>query len=152
VAGIWSGWTGRGSKTITPSEARAKLDFRLVPDQDPWELRRVLRRHLDAHGFGDVEIADLGHEHPYWSPIDAPIVDAAARAAEEAFGRGAVRQFSSPGTAPMHEVCAADGVPMVAIGCGDHHARAHAPDESVSLERYSQAAKALGRLIAYWAG
>jgi acetylornithine deacetylase/succinyl-diaminopimelate desuccinylase-like protein len=152
IAGVWSGFTGPGSKTITPAEARAKLDLRLVPDQDPWEVRRLLRAHLDANGFADVEITDLGHEHPYWSPIDAPIVEAAARAAEEAFGHAAIRQFSSPGTAPMHEVCAADQVPMVAIGCGDHHARAHAPDESIDLERYAQAARALGRLIAYWAG
>ena len=152
VAGIWSGWTGHGSKTITPAEARAKLDLRLVPDQDPWEIRRLLRAHLDANGFTDVEITDLGHEHPFWTPIDAPIVEAASRACEEAFGQGAIRQFSSPGTAPMYEVCAADAVPMVAIGCGDHHARAHAPDESIDLERYAQAARALGRLIAYWAG
>jgi acetylornithine deacetylase/succinyl-diaminopimelate desuccinylase-like protein len=152
VAGIWSGWTGHGSKTITPAEARAKLDLRLVPDQDPWEIRRHLRAHLDAHGFLDVEITDLGHEHPFWTPIDAPIVNAAAKASEEAFGQAAIRQFSSPGTAPMHEVCAADGVPMVAIGCGDHHARAHAPDESIDLERYAQAAQALGRMIDFWAG
>jgi acetylornithine deacetylase/succinyl-diaminopimelate desuccinylase-like protein len=152
IAGVWSGFTGPGSKTITPAEARAKLDLRLVPDQDPWEVRRLLRAHLDANGFADVEVTDLGHEHPYWSPIDAPIVEAAARAAEEGFGHAAIRQFSSPGTAPMHEVCAADKVPMVAIGCGDHHARAHAPDESIDLERYAQAARALGRLLAYWAG
>jgi acetylornithine deacetylase/succinyl-diaminopimelate desuccinylase-like protein len=150
IAGIWSGYTGPGSKTITPAEAHAKLDLRLVPDQDPWEIRRLLRAHLDARGFADVEIADLGHEHPFWTPIDAPIVDAAARASEEAFGQGAIRQFSSPGTAPMHEVCAADGVPMVAIGCGDHRARAHAPDESIDLARYEQAARAIGRLLAYW--
>lgn len=152
LAGIWSGWTGPGSKTIVPAEARAKLDLRLVPDQDPWAVRRLLRAHLDAHGFEDVEIFDLGHEHPYWSPIDAPIVDAAARAVEEAFGRPAIRQFSSPGTAPMHEICAVDRIPIVALGCGDHHARAHAPDESISLERYAQAARAIGRLIAYWSG
>jgi acetylornithine deacetylase/succinyl-diaminopimelate desuccinylase-like protein len=152
IAGIWSGYTGPGSKTITPAEAHAKLDLRLVPDQDPWEIRRLLRDHLDAHGFADVDIVDLGHEHPFWTPIDAPIVDAAARASEEAFGQAAIRQFSSPGTAPMHEVCAADGVPMVAIGCGDHRARAHAPDESIDLERYAQAARAIGRLFAYWSG
>jgi acetylornithine deacetylase/succinyl-diaminopimelate desuccinylase-like protein len=152
VAGIWSGWTGEGTKTITPAEARAKLDLRLVPDQDPSEVRRLLRAHLDARGFDDVEITDLGREHPYWTPIDAPIVDAAARAAEDAFGRPAIRQFSSPGTAPMHEVCATDAVPIVAIGCADHHSRAHAPDESISLERYAQAARAIGRLIGYWSG
>jgi acetylornithine deacetylase/succinyl-diaminopimelate desuccinylase-like protein len=152
LAGIWSGWTGAGSKTITPARARAKLDFRLVPDQDPWRVRQLLREHLDRRGFGDVEITDLGHEHPYWSPIEAPIVDAAARAAEEVFGQPAIRQFSSPGTAPMHEVCAAHGVPMVAIGCADHHARAHAPDESISLACYGQAARALARLVADWSG
>ncbi|HEX5039750.1 MAG TPA: M20/M25/M40 family metallo-hydrolase [Candidatus Limnocylindria bacterium] len=152
VAGIWSGYTGPGSKTIVPADAHAKLDLRLVPDQDPWEVRRLLREHLDAHGFDDVEITDFGHEHPYWTPIDAPIVEAAARACEEAFGQPAVRQFSSPGTAPMREVCAADAVPMVALGCGDHHSRAHAPDESISLERYTQAARAIGRLLAYWSG
>jgi acetylornithine deacetylase/succinyl-diaminopimelate desuccinylase-like protein len=150
LAGIWSGWTGPGSKTITPAVAHAKLDFRLVPEQAPSEIRRVLREHLDRHGFTDVEIADLGHEHPYWTPIDAPIVEAAARAAEEIFRAPAVRQFSSPGTAPMYEVCAAGAVPMVAIGCGDHHARAHAPDESVSLHRYAQTARALARLLPYW--
>jgi acetylornithine deacetylase/succinyl-diaminopimelate desuccinylase-like protein len=50
----------------------------------------------------------------------------------------------------MYEVCAANAVPMVAIGCGDHHSRAHAPDESIDLERYAQAARAIGRLVAYW--
>jgi acetylornithine deacetylase/succinyl-diaminopimelate desuccinylase-like protein len=152
LAGIWSGWTGAGSKTITPAEARAKIDFRLVPDQDPWRVRELLREHLDRRGFNDIEITDLGHEHPYWSPIDGPLVEAAARAAEEVFGERAVRQYSSPGTAPMYEVCAAHRVPMVAIGCGDHHARAHAPDESISLERYADAARALARLVVYWSG
>ena len=151
LAGIWSGWTGPGSKTITPAEARAKLDFRLVPDQQASAVRQALRDHLDRRGFDDIEITDLGHEEPFWTPIDAPIVDAAARAAEEAFGQPAIRQFSSPGTAPMYEVCAANGVPMVALGCGDHHSRAHAPDESIALERYAQTARAIGRLIAYWA-
>ena len=150
LAGIWSGWTGPGSKTITPAEAHAKLDMRLVPDQDPAVVLRLLREHLDRRGFGDIEITDLGGEHPFWTPIDAPIVDAAARAAEEVFGQAAIRNFSSPGTAPMYEVCAQHDVPMVAIGAGDHHSRAHAPDESIDLERYGQAIRAVGRLIDYW--
>ncbi|HEX4920859.1 MAG TPA: M20/M25/M40 family metallo-hydrolase, partial [Candidatus Bathyarchaeia archaeon] len=35
IAGIWSGYTGAGHKTVLPSTAQAKMDFRLVPDQDP---------------------------------------------------------------------------------------------------------------------
>lgn len=151
LAGIWSGWTGPGSKTITPAQAHAKIDMRLVPDQDPAVVLRLLREHLDRRGFDDVEITNLGGEHPFWTPIDAPIVNAAARAAEEVFGQGAIRNFSSPGTAPMYEVCAEHEVPMVAIGAGDHHSRAHAPDESIDLGRYAQAIRAVVRLIDYWA-
>lgn len=132
LAGIWSGWTGPGSKTITPAQAHAKLDMRLVPDQDPAVVLRLLRDHLDRRGFGDIEITNLGGEHPFWTPIDAPIVDAAARA-EEVFGQAAIRNFSSPGTAPMHEVCAQHDVPMVAIGCSDHRGRAPMPRTRASI-------------------
>ena len=35
IAGLISGYTGEGSKTILPSKAMAKLDFRLVPNMVP---------------------------------------------------------------------------------------------------------------------
>ncbi|HEX5688809.1 MAG TPA: M20/M25/M40 family metallo-hydrolase, partial [Roseiflexaceae bacterium] len=62
ICGLVSGYTGLGSKTVLPSEARAKIDFRLVPDMDPNEIVRALRAHLDSHGFGDIEILEFGHE------------------------------------------------------------------------------------------
>ena len=60
LCGLDSGWQGMGAKTVLPSEARAKMDFRLVPDQDPEDVYRSLRAHLDARGFADVEISYLG--------------------------------------------------------------------------------------------
>src|SRR5262249_22606365 len=62
IAGIGAGWQGPGSKTVTPSEAMAKMDFRLLPDQDPQDIFAKLRRHLDAQGFDDVELVELGGE------------------------------------------------------------------------------------------
>ena len=35
IAGIVSGYTGEGSKTVLPSSAKVKIDFRLVPKMDP---------------------------------------------------------------------------------------------------------------------
>jgi len=51
VAGVWSGYTLPGIKTITPAEAHAHLDLRLVPDQDPDEIFDRLREHFESRGF-----------------------------------------------------------------------------------------------------
>ena len=55
---------------MLPARAMAKMDFRLVPDQDPHDIMAKLRRHLDSHGFGDIEIRKFGGEHPARTPID----------------------------------------------------------------------------------
>src|ERR1700694_1704973 len=52
IAGIGAGYQGEGSKTVIPARAFAKVDFRLVPNQDPDDINAKLRRHLDAGGFG----------------------------------------------------------------------------------------------------
>src|ERR687886_551410 len=48
ICGLTSGYQGPGGKTVLPAQASAKLDFRLVPDQDPDEICSLLRRHLDG--------------------------------------------------------------------------------------------------------
>ena len=49
VNGMWGGYQGQGSQTVTPNEAHAKLSCRLVPDQDPDRVRAVVVRHLETH-------------------------------------------------------------------------------------------------------
>ncbi|HEX5039625.1 MAG TPA: M20/M25/M40 family metallo-hydrolase [Candidatus Limnocylindria bacterium] len=148
IQGLWSGATGPVLRNVVPAEATARLDIRLVPDQDPDTIHAALREHLDASGFEDVETKRIeASERPYWSDLTHPFVDAATTAVEETFGKPAVRTQSMPGTAPMYQVCAAHGVPMVMIGGGDLHAQAHAPDESYSLATGARAALAFLRLL-----
>ncbi|HMB21648.1 MAG TPA: M20/M25/M40 family metallo-hydrolase, partial [Anaerolineales bacterium] len=64
ICGLTSGYQGPGSKTVLPARASAKVDFRLVPDQHPADILRKLRAHLDAQGFSDVHITDLGGDPP----------------------------------------------------------------------------------------
>ncbi len=59
INGFHAGYGGPGSKTVLPAEAGAKLDIRLVPDQDPQKVLAGLRGHLNQHGFGDGWLPQL---------------------------------------------------------------------------------------------
>jgi acetylornithine deacetylase/succinyl-diaminopimelate desuccinylase-like protein len=49
VNGMWGGYEGPGQKTVIPTEAHAKITCRLVPDQDPDEIVRLVTSHLESH-------------------------------------------------------------------------------------------------------
>ena len=147
ISGIVAGWTDPGVKTITPAEASAKVDMRLIPNMDPARIEERLRAHLDRRGFTDVAMTVHRGEQPYWTSITDPIVDAAERAHAGIFDDAPLRWFSAGGTAPMHQVCAPHRLPMVTLGAGDAEVRAHAPNESYSLDLMRKAAKVTGRFL-----
>nr|NIV73626.1 M20/M25/M40 family metallo-hydrolase [Gammaproteobacteria bacterium] len=132
VDGFHTGYGGPGSKTVLPCEASAKVDFRLVPDQDPTRVLALLRAHLDAQGFDDVEITG-GGEHPSAGDPAHPFVQSAARTAERIYGyRPALIPMMS-GTGPVHMLCGQYDVPMVTAGVGYAGSRGHAPDEHIRI-------------------
>jgi acetylornithine deacetylase/succinyl-diaminopimelate desuccinylase-like protein len=148
VQGLWSGYTGPGDKTITPAEAHARLDIRLVPDQDPEVVLQAIRVHFASRGFGDIEIIPFSFQYrAWWTPPDHPIVTAAIAASEEILGKTAIQDLSTPGTAPMHEVCAAGNVPTTSLGGADDECRAHAPNESFRLDYAEAAVRMTGRFL-----
>jgi acetylornithine deacetylase/succinyl-diaminopimelate desuccinylase-like protein len=74
IAGFLSGYTEAGVKTVLPAKAMAKMDFRLVPNQNPNDILGKLRAHLKAQGFEDVQIKKLGEAEPVVTPIDGEFV------------------------------------------------------------------------------
>lgn len=152
ISGVWSGWNGAGMKTVIPAEAHAKLDMRLIPNQNPARVLDLLRRHLDAHGFPDIEIAVVASESPWWTPVSHSLAQAAAGACEDLFGQSALRIMSSMSTAPMYQVCAQHRLPAVGFGCVHPDARAHAPDENIRLDLMAQGTKVFARFLARFAG
>src|SRR5258708_31772662 len=64
IAGLVSGYTGEGSKTVLPARAMAKIDFRLVPDQEPQDILEKLRNHLAAEGYADITLTRVCKSGP----------------------------------------------------------------------------------------
>ena len=141
ICGLESGYTGEGSKTVLPRRAQAKLDCRLVPNQDPDDITAKVRKHLDTHGFTDVEVSQINGEHAYRSDINHPFVGMVVETARQAYETEVVLSPNSAGTGPMYpfgEYLGLD-LPIVSTGCGWWNSRAHAPDESIRIADFEQA-------------
>ncbi len=107
VSGLTSGYGGPGSKTIIPSTATAKIDFRLVPNMDPYMQFQRLENHIrgvmesEKDMQDKIEIKFLNGEPGYMTPLDNPFVKPVAEAAKETFG-GSIISVSAAGTGPMY--------------------------------------------------
>ena len=103
IAGIVSGYSGEGAKTVLPSTAMVKLDFRLVPDMIPRKQLERLNNHFKEYRFSDnnIEIKFLDGVPPFRTPIDHPLVKLVEEAAIEVFNT-AIISVSSAGTGPMY--------------------------------------------------
>lgn len=151
VCGLTSGYQGAGSKTVLPARASAKVDFRLVPDQTPEEILEKLRRHLDAEGFGDVQMTYLGGEAPGRTDPDDPFLQMVVRSAEPVYG---VPMRITPmvgGSGPNHAFLHTLGVPVATAGIGYPGTQAHAPNENVDLELFRKGVRHTARIVAGFA-
>jgi acetylornithine deacetylase/succinyl-diaminopimelate desuccinylase-like protein len=151
INGLVSGYAGKGSKTVLPHEATAKLDFRLVPNQKSNTIYRQLVKHLKKHGFGDVEIIKHGSTEPTKTPISDPFVKLVAKTAEKVYGKKAVIYPISAGSGPMHLFRNFLGYPIVSVGCSHPEANTHAPDENLKIESFIKGTKFMATLITVFA-
>lgn len=151
ICGILSGYTGPRTKTVIPSEASCKIDFRLVPEQDPDTIAALLRAHLERHGFTDIEVDQVEGERAYRGAMDDPLVKACAAVAEEAYGKPAMVIPNNAGTSPMWLVSHRRKMANATLGMGHVGSAAHAPNENVILANYWRALRATARLYSEYA-
>ena len=74
IEGLSSGYQGQGVKTILPSEAKAKLEVRLVPGLEPQDVLDKIRKQLIKNGYPKVELIYTLGEMSYRSDMSAPSV------------------------------------------------------------------------------
>ena len=136
IAGVTIGYQGPGSKTVLPAEATAKLDFRLIPNQDPAHVLDALRQHLDSHGFEKVEIVWSDSEKPARSDPESDVAKSVIECVRELHGEPILWPFMQA-TGPMHPVVSDLGIPTVLpVGVGRPDNRVHAPNENIRAADY----------------
>jgi acetylornithine deacetylase/succinyl-diaminopimelate desuccinylase-like protein len=146
IAGVTTGYQGPGSKTVLPAEATAKLDFRLIPEQDPAHVLDSLRKHLDSHGFEKVEIVWSDAERPARSDPGSEVAKSVIDCVRELHGEPVLWPFMQA-TGPMHPVVSDLGIPTVLpVGVGRPDNRIHAPNENIHAADYINTVRLMCRV------
>lgn len=136
IAGLEGGHRGPGMKAVIPSGASAKVEFRIVPDQEPEAVVDQLRAHLDRHGFGDVEVTVLATVETARTDPQAPLATVLAAAAHDVYGGAMVKPTEEYAGRQGAWLGQRLGIPGIQTGIGPPGARGHAADEFVTEEHY----------------
>lgn len=147
ICGIWSGYTGQGSKTVLPKEASAKMDFRLVPGQDPQRIIRLLRAHLDAHGFQDIEFKVLSAQPAFKTAPDSLFIRAVAEGMRQLFREEPSMHLCTAGTSPQTIFCSKTNIPSALFGCVSIFNRVHSPNERMPVKNYMDEIKMMATIM-----
>lgn len=138
VNGLWSGYQGEGAKTVLPAKAGCKFSTRLVANQDPDKIGRLVEDYVRTITPAGVRVSfrQLSSGKPFLAPFDHPYIQAARRGLERGFGRPAVF-IREGGSIPIVSTFAdLLGVPCVLLGFGLPDENSHAPNERLHLENF----------------
>jgi acetylornithine deacetylase/succinyl-diaminopimelate desuccinylase-like protein len=163
VRGLASGKVGEAAANAIPTEARASIDFRLVPDQTPAGVRAKLEAHLRGLGYhvvGETPDAATRRAHARlvrleWgsgypaarTALDHPGAQALVRVLEQG-GAPVVRLPTLGGSVPMYLFGDVLGAPVVGLPIVNHDNNQHASDENVRVQNLWDGIEAFAAVFA----
>jgi acetylornithine deacetylase/succinyl-diaminopimelate desuccinylase-like protein len=136
VNGMWSGYTGEGSKTVLPAKAFAKISMRLVPHQDPGKIAKLFSSHFEsiAPDYVKVKVTEHHGGYPYVASTDTAAYRAASKAYETTFGTKPIPTRSGGSIPIISTFEQVLGVKSILMGFGLDTDAAHSPNENYYLE------------------
>jgi acetylornithine deacetylase/succinyl-diaminopimelate desuccinylase-like protein len=153
IAGMVSGYTGMGSKTVLPCNAWARMDMRLVPNQKPLDILEKVKRHLLVNGFADIKVELLSTSIPSRTSLQSHIVKQVAESVTRVYGQEPVLHPISGGVGSRYLIEAKEylGIPMVAdTGVSYADSRHHSPNENIRIADYMQGVMHMADLIKHF--
>jgi acetylornithine deacetylase/succinyl-diaminopimelate desuccinylase-like protein len=138
ICGLYAGLPGDNMDLVLPPDARAKLEFRLVPEQDPLQVLEALKAYLSSLGHGDIEVRVLGQSAPYAVEPDTWLPQLVMRAAERAYPAGAVFAPMAIGFGERHQFFHWLRTPIVGFAVGYAGYKIETNDEHIRIDDYRQ--------------
>jgi acetylornithine deacetylase/succinyl-diaminopimelate desuccinylase-like protein len=153
VNGMWSGYTGEGSKTVLPAKAFAKISMRLVPHQDPHKIAELFTRYFESIAPDSVKVTVKEHHggYPYVAPTNTAAYRAASRAYETTFGIKPVPTRSGGSIPIISTFEQVLGVKSILMGFGLDTDAAHSPNENYHLECFYKGIETITWFYKYYA-
>ncbi len=149
VNGIWAGYTGDGFKTVLPSEAHAKISFRLVGSQDPLKIRESFRKMVQDILPPDcsVTFSDHGASGAGQMTTTHPAFDQARQALSDEWPNAAA-YVGCGGSIPIagHFKDILDMDAML-IGFGKDDDQIHSPNEKYDLSSFHKGIRSWARIL-----
>lgn len=141
VTGIYGGFQGEGIKTIIPAKASAKITCRLVPEQDPVKICKLLAEHVKTHAPRGVKVEVQvfpGNSKPYVIPGTHPALPALRKVLTELYGKEPV-EVRLGGTLPIARAFLDIlGTHLVFFATSSPDERVHGPNEFFRIEEFER--------------
>ena len=152
VNGIWSGYTGEGTKTVIPSKAYAKISMRLVPNQDFRKIAELFEKHFRniAPASVKVDVKFLHGGAPYVSPTDMPAYKAAERAMEEVLGKHPLPYYSGGSIPIISGFEQILGIKSLLLGFGLEEDAIHSPNENYRVDQFYKGIETILKFYRYY--
>ena len=150
IRGLRAGDVGEGAANAIPTDARASIDFRLVPDQTPQEVREKTEAYLKAQGWFVVsDEPDLATRaaHPkviraewsldypaYRADMNAPAVRAVVASIQRSTGGPVLQMPILGGSVPMYTFAEALKMPIVGVPLANADNNQHGANENLRIQ------------------
>ncbi|MCB5176341.1 M20/M25/M40 family metallo-hydrolase [Microvirga lenta] len=150
VNGIIGGYTGEGTKTVIASEARCKVSFRLVGDQDPEKISRNFEAFVRERIPADCSVEFIHHKgsRALALPHDFPALTAAKAALHDEWKADPI-VIGMGGSIPVGgDFKRTLGLDTLFVGFGLDDDRIHSPNEKYDLTSFHKGTRSWARILA----
>ncbi len=150
INGLGGGYCGDGFKTVIPAVAKAKVSCRLVPDQDPAKIGKLMADFIERLAPDGVKVKvkiHAGGGRPVRTPPTSPVVRVAAQAYSELFGKPCHYILEGGSIPIVTELASTAGADVVLMGFGLPTDNVHAPNEHFGMARLERGFATIGRIL-----